>query len=294
MPRWYDDAEQLIADPDVDAVYVATPPGSHCELALRVAAAGKPAYVEKPMARCLEECEAMLRLFDARDARLWVAYYRRALPRFLKARQLIDSGRLGTLTDVSYRYAEPQREFAPAGLPWRLQAEHAGGGLFFDLGSHALDILDFLLGPLADVGGAASNRAGAYEVEDNVVMHFRTQSGVPGTAAWNFAAWGAEDRITVTGTQGAVCLSVFGNEPVACETAEGRETFDLPNPRHIQQPLIQTMVDELRGSGRCPSTGESAARTAAVMDSVTAGYYGSRASGFWTRFGGWPGRPASS
>lgn len=283
VPKWYDDAEKLIADPDVNAVYVATPPGSHREYALLIAESDKPAYIEKPMARNHDECQTMIGAFREKGLKLFVAYYRRALPRFLKAKELIESGRLGTVTGISYRYAEPQRDLEPDDLPWRLQAEYSGGGLFFDLGSHALDILDFLLGPLTDVGGVASNLASAYDVEDNVVMHFRTESGIPGTAFWNFADCQHEDRIAVTGTRGTVSLSVFGNEPVQCNTVDDREVFDLPNPQHIQQPLIQTVVDDLLGKGTCCSPGESAARTAAVMDAVTTNYYGTRLHGFWTQ-----------
>ena len=285
VPRWYDDADELIADPNVSAVYVATPPGSHCEYALRVAAGGKPAYIEKPMARNHDECRSMVEAFRNNGLKLFVAYYRRELPRFQKAKELIDSGCLGTVTAVSYRYAEPHRDLDRSDLPWRLQAEHSGGGLFFDLGSHALDMLDFLLGPLKDVGGVASNLVEMYHVEDNVVMHFRAGSGIPGTASWNFAACEHEDRITVTGTRGVVSLSVFGDEAVQCDTPNGQEMFDLPNPMHIQQPLIQTIVNDLRGTGTCCSTGESATRTSAVMDAVTANYYGTRKNDFWERLG---------
>ena len=122
-------------------------------------------------------------------------------------------------------------------------------------------------------------------------MHFSTASGIPGNASWNFAGFDREDRMEIVGTQGRVVLSVFGNEPVQLHTGAGIDNFDLPNPRHIQQPLIQTVVDDLLGQGICPSTGESAARTAMVMDSVTQNYYGSRETGFWHRPDEWPGRP---
>ncbi len=291
VAKSYDDADALIADPDVTAIYVATPPGSHHEYARKACASGKPAYVEKPMARNHAECAEMAGQFRDNQLKLFVAYYRRALPRFQKTKELIDSGRIGTISNVTYRYEEPLRQQDLAELPWRYEAEHAGGGLFFDLGSHVLDILDYLLSPLAEVAGIASNRAAAYDVEDNVVMHFRTASGIPGTASWNFAGFHREDRLDVIGTQGRVTLSVFGNEPVQLHSAAGAETFDLPNPPHIQQPLIQTVVDELRGRGTCPSTAESAARTARVMDTVTQAYYGSRDIGFWNRPDEWPGHP---
>ncbi|HEY7374191.1 MAG TPA: Gfo/Idh/MocA family oxidoreductase, partial [Polyangia bacterium] len=145
VPRWYDDAAALIADPEVDAVYIATPPGAHERLALAVCAAGKPAYVEKPMARNLAECARMVDAFAAAGLPLFVAYYRRALPRFLRARDLIASGALGRLTGVRYRQSGPYhhdveaRVREGAALPWRLEAEHAGGGLFLDVGCHTLD-----------------------------------------------------------------------------------------------------------------------------------------------------------
>jgi predicted dehydrogenase len=291
VPAFYDDADRLIDDPRVDAVYIASPPGAHLDLALKVAARGKPAYVEKPMARTHAECERMLEAFDQASLPLFVAYYRRALPRFVKAREIIEAGRLGTITGVSCRFAaSAQASLDPAALPWRLQAEHAGGGLFLDLASHSLDILDFFLGPLQDVEGRAANLASPHDVEDRVVVQFRTAGGALGTGSWNFASRVSEDLIAITGTDGEVRLSTFAAEPVEWHTKDGVERFDLPNPRHIQQPLIQTVVDALHGRGVCPSTGVSAARTSQVMDRVLAGYYGSRDPGFWRHPERWPGR----
>ena len=293
VPRWYDDADRLIADPEVDAVYVATPPGSHEEYALRVAAAGKPAYVEKPMARSYAECARMVGAFRAADRPLFVAYYRRRLPRFVKAKQIIDDGRLGRVTSVAYRHTRLFRPNAP--YEWRLDPVHSGGGLLLDLGSHFLDLIDFLLGPLTEVRGTAANFAGG-AVEDVVAMSFRTGGGAVGTASWNFAAAARQDAIEIEGTEGRLLMTCFGNEPVRLERSGDAETFDLPNPPHIQQPLIQSIVDELLGreAARCPSTGETAARTSLVMDRVLDGYYGDRSGPFWERPETWPGRAGGS
>src|SRR5690625_1222950 len=87
VPRWYDDADALIADPEVDAVYIATPPDSHAEYAVRVLEAGKPVYVEKPMARTAAECEQMLSASRRSGLPVFVAYYRRAMPRFVKVKE---------------------------------------------------------------------------------------------------------------------------------------------------------------------------------------------------------------
>ena len=291
VPAFYDDAEALIADPSVTAVYIASPPGSHLELALKVAKAGKPAYVEKPMARSHAECSRMIAAFEQANVPLFVAYYRRALPRFLKAKEIIDSGRLGQLRSVEARYfSAGQLKVDPARLPWRVQAEPAGGGLFLDLASHTLDVLDFFFGPLSAVKGEASNAGRALDVEDQVSLEFQTSSGAHGRGSWSFTSQTKEDSISIDGSDGSLRLSTFGDGPVVVETSAGAEQFTLPNPRTIQGPMIQTIVDSLRGRGRCLSTGVSAARTSEVMDRALAGYYGSRDDGFWKHPERWPGR----
>src|SRR5690606_33332257 len=139
-----DDADALIHDPEVDAVYVATPPSTHARFAIQAMQAGKPAYVEKPMALDAGECEAMLEASRATGMPLFVAYYRRALPRFLKVRELLAAGAIGTPRQVRVALHRPldPRYTDGAALPWRVRPEVAGGGLFVDLGSHALDLLD--------------------------------------------------------------------------------------------------------------------------------------------------------
>ena len=292
VPAFYDDVDRLLEDPRVNAVYVASPPGSHWELALRVAKAGKPAYVEKPMARTYGECRQMVDAFAAAKLPLFVAYYRRRLDRFLKVKELLDSERLGTIRSIDVRYASEGglRDAGAATLPWRLHAEQAGAGLFLDLASHTLDVLDFLFGALQAVSGEASNVAAPGDVEDRVVMHFTTLAGAQGSGSWNFSSPCREDLITIVGEAATLRLSTFGDGPIELDGPGGVESFSLPNPRHIQLPLIQSVVDSLLGRGSCPSTGETAARTSDVMDRALLGYYGSRDEGFWRHPERWPGR----
>ncbi len=147
VPKWYTNADDLINDPEVDAVYIATPPGSHAEYTLKVAAAGKPVYVEKPMAISNTECQQMIDACAKANVPLFVAYYRRSMPIFLKVKELLSSGVIGEVRMVNIRlYHPPQKGFGSTGeLPWRLQPELSGGGLFFDLASHQLDLLDYIL-----------------------------------------------------------------------------------------------------------------------------------------------------
>lgn len=290
VPVFYADADALIDDPKVDAVYIATPPGTHAEYALRVCKAGKPAYVEKPMARNTAECESMVDAFQQAGLPLFVAYYRRALPRFLKVRDWLAENVIGGVTEIRYRHTSLfHADAGSAPLPWRLDAEQSGGGIFLDIGSHTLDIFDFLFGPLAKVCGAAVNRTHRSTVEDAVTMHFQVPCGALGSATWNFAGPCSEDFIEISGSCGRISLSCFGSEPVRLETEAGVQLADCPNPPHIQQPLIQTIVNALNQQGDCPSTGASALRTTRVMDGVLNDYYGGRSDAFWNRSATWPG-----
>ncbi|MBN1640465.1 MAG: Gfo/Idh/MocA family oxidoreductase [Anaerolineae bacterium] len=276
VARWYDDAADLIGDPEVNAVYVATPPSTHLEYAIMAARAGKPVYVEKPMARTHAECVEMIAACEAAGVPLYVAYYRRMLPRFRKVVALLHDGAIGDVRTVNVRlYQRPPREgYDRQNLPWRLIPEIAGAGLFLDLASHTLDLLDLALGPIAEVAGFASNQAAMYEAEDVVSGAFRFASGVHGVGTWCFGAYRGEDVVEITGSAGRLTFSTFGVEPVLLETDQGSEAFAIDTPAHVQQPLIQTVVDALLGRGSCPSTGESAARTNWVMDEMLRSYRG--------------------
>ncbi|MET0591490.1 MAG: Gfo/Idh/MocA family oxidoreductase [Polyangiaceae bacterium] len=290
VPRWYDDADRLLDDPEVNAIYVATPPGSHLEYVLRALKRGKPVYVEKPMARSHEECVRMIDAFAAANVPLFVAYSRRALPRFLKARELLAEGALGAITGVSVRFTGPyHRQIdSNAPLPWRYRAEESGGGLLLDLGSHTLDILDFLVGPLTHVAGTAVNMSARYDVEDAALVQFRVASGALGSARWNFASHRRIDEIVIEGEEGELRMTTFGDDPL--ELARGAETerFAIGNPTHIQESMIASVVAALRCERSCESTGVSAARTQAVMDAALESYYGSRRGEFWTDPARWP------
>jgi predicted dehydrogenase len=265
VPRSYDRAAALIEDPDVDAIYVATPPSTHLELALMAAAARKPCLVEKPMAMNHAECVAMIDAFRARGVPLWVAYYRRALPRFLAVRERIAARAIGTLTSIHVQVTE--RLAAGAVLSnWRFDPAVSGGGLFVDLASHCFDLLDFIAGPIADARGFATNTGGAYAPEDVTAAAFVFESGVGGTGVWNFNAQDKTDTIVFTGTHGTITTPVFTDGDVLIDIDGCLEALPIRNPPHVHQPLIQTIVDEIGGRGRCESTGESAARATWVMD----------------------------
>jgi predicted dehydrogenase len=278
VPKWYSNASELINDPKVDAVYVATPPGSHARYAIEVMRAGKPVYVEKPMAKNYAECQEMLKVSEETGMPLWVAYYRRSLPAFLKVKEMIENGAIGKPLVVNIKLHKPPRtpDLKKEEQSWHVHPEISGGGYFFDLASHQFDYLDFLFGPVTEVSGIATNRANLYPAEDTVVGTWKHNSGITGSGSWCFVADKSSetDEIVITGTKGEIVLPCFTHENVKFTSKEGVIEMGFDNPEHIQQNLVQQVVDELRGEGKCVSTGISAARTSWVLDEMVKGYYG--------------------
>jgi len=268
VPKWYDNADALIQDPEVDAVYIATPPYAHKEYTLKCAQAGKPAYVEKPMAMNFADCQAMLEACRLADVPLFVAYYRRSLPRFLKVKDLIEAGTIGDVRAVTMALYMP----LPDELDWHYTPEVGGGGKFIDMGCHTLDFLDYVLGPIRSVKGFAGNLGGHYPAEDIVTGAFEFESGVQAVGIWSFTTFNHLDQTEIVGTKGKISFSSFNTEPVKLTTNHNVTEFAIDNPPHVHQPLTQTIVDELNRNGACPSSGESGARTTWVMDQLLKEY----------------------
>ena len=275
VPTWTSDADGLIGNTDVDAVYIATPPSTHLELTRKVAAAGKPVYVEKPMAPDGTQAQQMHDVCTEAGVPLFVAYYRRRLPIFLQVERWLKEGAIGDVRFVSIRlFGGPsQADLLGAGVGWRVQADVAGkGGYFHDLGCHQLDVLDYLLGPIHDMSGQSVNQAGLYDCDDAVTAAWGHSSGVVGSGLWVFTAFkdSRTEQIEIVGSEGRIFCSAFDlAAPLRLERPAGTiKDVTIAPPDHVQQPLIQSVVDELLGRGQCPSTGESALRTARVMDRV--------------------------
>ena len=271
VARWHDDADAIIRASDIDAIYIATLTDTHCDYTLRCAAAGKPVYVEKPMALTHAQCTAMVDACRAANVPLWVGFYRRALPRFLKVRELIESGAIGAVRMVETRMLQrplPSEQLAGGNVPWRVDPTLSGGGLFFEGSCHTLDMLDFLFGPVETVRAFAANQAGAYKAEDVVTASLRFASGVYASGMWCYAADVDEEYNEIIGAKGRIRFSTFRPVPIRLYRGDAMEEIIVGDPPHVHQPMIQSIVDELNGRGHAASTGESGARTAWVMDQI--------------------------
>ncbi len=277
IKKWYSNASELINDPEVDAVYIATPPDSHASYAIEAMNAGKPVYVEKPMARHYSECLEMLKVSEQTGVPLWVAYYRRTLPAYLKAKELVETGAIGKPLMVNIKlYKEAaERKQKPEEMHWHVFPEIAGAGHFFDLASHQFDFLDFVFGKITEAKGTAANIAGLYPAEDTVSASWKHESGVIGSGTWSFVVDknSVEDIIQIVGESGKISMPCFSHGTLALTNGNGTETFEFDNPEHISQNLVEQVVNELRGNEKCVSTGESAARTSWVLDEIVKDYY---------------------
>ncbi len=273
IKNWYSDAQDLINDEEVNAVYIATPPSSHAAYAIMAMKAGKPVYVEKPLAASYEDCVRIIRVSQQTGVPCFVAYYRRYLPYFQKVKDIISSGVLGTPVSVTIRFATPPREldYNRDNLPWRLQPDIAGGGYFYDLAPHQLDILQYYFGVITEVKGFAENRVGLYDVEDSVTACFRFENGLLGSGSWCFVCdeSAVADRIDINGNKGSVYFSVFDYKPICLRTNEHDEYYyDIKNPDNVQLPLIEAVIKHLQGIGICDCDCVSGTLVNWVMDKI--------------------------
>lgn len=271
--KWYTDASELIEDPDVNAVYIATPPSSHATFAIMAMRAGKPCYIEKPLAASYNDCIRINRISEQTGVPCFVAYYRRYLPYFQKVKEIIESGTIGNVVNVQVRFSVPPRDLdfqSGKEMPWRLQPDIAGGGYFYDLAPHQIDLLQNLFGVITRAHGYPANRAHLYQAEDTLSACFFFESGIPGSGSWCFVGHESakEDCIEVIGEKGSLSFSVFTYQPIEVITSEGKNLITVPNPPYVQLPLIKSVIQHLQGIGKCDCTSVSATTVNWVLDRV--------------------------
>lgn len=273
ISKWYSDARELINDPEVNAIYIATPPGSHAEYAIEAMNAGKPVYIEKPMASSFEECLMITKTALKTGVPCFVAYYRRTLPYFLKVKEMVENGEIGQIEKVNIHFVIPPypTDLSHETLPWRVKKEIAGAGYFYDLASHQLDFLDFLFGEITEATGKAENVAGLYEVEDTVDASWKHSNGVTGIGHWEFASPinKRTDEVEIIGSEGSMLFSTFHFSPIILKNASGEKIFTEKNPENIQYYLVESIVNFLNGKGDYPvSDFNSGMRTNRAMDKM--------------------------
>jgi len=269
VPNYYTDADLLINNPDIDAVYIATPPDTHLYYGLKVAEAGKICCIEKPLSSSYEESKLIQEAFEKRNLPLFVAYYRRSLPRFLQIQKWIADTEIGSVRHVSWHLSKSPSEVDLSGVyNWRTDAKVAPGGYFDDLASHGLDLIGFLLGDIKEVSGFSINQQGLYAAKDALTACWVHENGITGTGSWNFGSSGRADRLEIIGSRGRIEFAVFDEVPIRLSNENGLIELEIAHPENIQLYHVANIREALLGNRPHPSTGLTALHCSWVMDKI--------------------------
>jgi predicted dehydrogenase len=272
--KWYSDANALINDPGVNAIYIATPPSSHEEYAMAALAAGKPVYVEKPMTLNADSARRMSEAVKSKNGLMVVAHYRRQQPLFKKIKQLLDENAIGDvrLASIDFRKAVlSAEELLIPKTAWRVDTQQAGGGLFHDLAPHQLDLMYHFFGDIQKASGVAINQAGVYSADDMVAGSVLFKNGVVFSGTWSFAVAKEQetDRCTIVGSEGEIRFSIFNHEPVVLIKRGETTLFEFDPLPHVQQPMIQEVTNYFLGKTSNPCAAEEGLAVMQLLDSFT-------------------------
>lgn len=282
VPYWYTSVGELLSNKSVSAVYIATPPGLHLKHALACCQASKPIYIEKPFARNVKEAEIIVDTFRKNNIPVYVAHYFRAQPRFRFVKEILSKKVIGDPVNMSFSL---ERQYEP--LNWHYTPKLSGGGRFYDIAPHSLDLIQYLFGRFVDIYGFARNCNKNYQVEDTVMITFETESGVAGTANYNLQSNCKKDEMIILGTSGKLSFSVHNGEDVRVETATGIKIYSFAKPLWDAHYMVQEVVNALLGKDNHALTGEEALNTMKAMDAVLQDFYHGRDDCFWERPNTW-------
>ncbi len=272
VPAWYDDAALLLADPAVNAIYVATPPSTHAHYTNLAIDAGKPVYVEKPMALDAGQAEEMTDYALEKNVPLVVAHYRRAQPLYLEIKQLLDAGAIGRPAVINLRLHKPQRTHSSnTSVPWRLDPAISGGGLFHDLAPHQLDIIYWLFGKATQVSGFALNHSGTTDADDLVTAQMMLEKDIIFNGEWNFTntIMPNIDRCEIIGDKGSISFSFFDHQPIELSRNGKIDQLHFEKLPHVQEPMIAKVVNYFLGKGENPCTGADGMYVMQLIDEIT-------------------------
>ena len=271
VAKWYSDANSLINDPDVNAIYIATPPSSHEEYTIAALNAEKPVYVEKPMALNSAAAKTMMNVANKKNVKLVIAHYRREQPLFKKIKQLLAENVIGDIRFVKLDFHTKSLTKEELQIPknaWRVNTSIAGGGLFHDLAPHQLDLMYYFFGEVETVNGIALNQAGLYCADDMVAGNILFKNRVLFSGVWCFNVNEADekDSCEIIGSKGKIQFSVFG-EPKINMTVDGKkENFLFDKLQHVQQPMIEKVVDYFLDKSSNPCSAEEGVKVMEMMD----------------------------
>ena len=274
VPKWYSDANNLINDDDINAIYIATPPAFHEEYAIAAINAGKPVYIEKPMALDFESANMIAKVANEKNIKVSIAHYRRGQPLFNKVKQLLKDKIIGDVRFAKlefYKKPLPPEALKIPKVAWRVNPAIAGGGLFHDIAPHQIDLMYWLFGEIEKASGYSNNQSKIYDADDIVSGNILFKSGVVFNGLWcfNVAEENVKDYCEIQGSKGKICFPVFEHKKIEIIKNGKTENILFEPLEHVQQPLIQKVVDYFLDKGPNPSSAEDGAKVMQLLDKFT-------------------------
>ena len=268
--KWYNNADDLINDREVNAIYIATPPLNHEEYAIKAMQAGKPVYVEKPMALNAAAAEQIERVAKQTGVKITVAHYRRQQPVFLKVKELIEQKVIGDVRFVDLKMLQPHQSeiITKTETNWRIDPSVSGGGLFYDLAPHQLDLMMYFFGTPKKISGVAFNSSHFYNADDITCGQILFDSGVVFNGSWCFTVAERKDLCEIIGSEGKLSFPIFDHKQLTLEKQGTKTTFEFNNLQHVQQPMIQKVVEYFLDRSPNPCTAAEGVDVMKMMDAL--------------------------
>ena len=270
VPRWYADAQELINDSEINAIYVATPPLQHEEYTVAALKAGKPVYVEKPMSVNAEAAKRMQEVAAQTGVRLSIAHYRREQPLFKKIKELIENKSIGDIRMANLQLFQPDKSAVITQTEdnWRVNPEVSGGGLFHDLAPHQIDLMLYFFGAAKEAKGLSLNQGDYYKADDYTSGHISFQNKVVFNGTWCFsvAPEEAKDYCEIIGSKGKISFSVFEQNPLTLTIRGEKKEFRFDKLMHVQQPMIEKVVAYFLHQSENPCPAEDGVTVMQLID----------------------------
>ena len=273
VPMSFTNALDLIHSDHINAIYIATPPDVREAYALEAMQLGKPVYLEKPMALNLVACKRLKAVSEKLGVKLSVAHYRRNLPLFMEVKNILSQDVIGAVKEVQITMLKKTDKAAQDPFNWRIDPSIAGGGYFYDLAPHQIDLVFYFFGKPKSFSGISTNKAGLYKAEDYVKGSIELENGIICKGLWDFSIDGEEkDEFLIIGEKGTIRFPVFGLF-IEVEMNGNTNTIHFEAPKHNQQNHIQAVVNYFLDKGQNPCSAEDAILSIDVMESFV---YGSK------------------
>ena len=273
IPLSFTNALDLIQSEKINAIYIATPPDVREAYAIEAMQLGKPVYLEKPMALNLAACKRLKSVSEKLGIKLSVAHYRRNLPLFMEVKNILEQGDIGAIKEVQITMLKKKDKAAKDPSNWRVDPSIAGGGYFYDLAPHQIDLVFYFFGKPKSFSGTSTNKAGLYKAEDFVQGTIELENGIVCKGLWDFSINGEEkDEFLIIGEKGTIRFPVFGLF-IEVEINGNTNTIHFEAPKHNQQNHIQAVVNYFLDKGKNPCSAEDAILSMEVMEAFV---YGSK------------------